>query len=73
MFFGKNLKYLRKNKKLSQENLGKNLNLTRDSIASLELERAMPSFETLINIRNYFNVNLDDLIFEDLENKQKER
>lgn len=67
MFFSKNLKFLRKKEKLSQKELGENLNLTRDSIASLENGRMKPSYELLINLRNYFKVNLDDLIFKDLE------
>ena len=68
-FLGKNLKFLRKSKDISQTKLAKDLEMTRDSIASLEIDRSLPSFETLIKIRNYFNVNLDDLIFVDLENK----
>ena len=68
-FLGKNIKYLRKTKEISQTKLAEELEMTRDAVASLEIDRAQPSFETLIKIRNYFNVNLDDLIFVDLENK----
>lgn len=69
MFFNKNLQFLRKNKKISQAKLGEILEMTRDSINSLENGRMKPSYETLIKIRNYFNVNLDDLIFKDLSIK----
>lgn len=68
-FLGKNLKFLRKSKDLSQQRLAEELEITRDMINSLENKDANPSFTTLIKIRNYFNVNLDDLIFMDLENK----
>lgn len=66
MYFNKNLQFLRKQQNISQTKLGQILNLTRDSICSLELGRMKPSFELLIKIRNYFKVNLDDLIFKDL-------
>lgn len=67
MFFKENLKKIRKKEGLSQESLGKILNLTRDTIASLENGRMKPSFETLINIRNYFKISLDDLIFNEID------
>ena len=65
MFFKENFKILRKNNNLSQEEMGKRLNLTRDSIASLENGRMKPSIEILIKIKENFIVNIDDLIFKD--------
>jgi transcriptional regulator with XRE-family HTH domain len=67
MYFNKNLQFLRKKQKISQSKLGEILNMTRDSINSMENGRMKPSFDTLINIKNYFNISLDDLIFKDLE------
>ena len=66
MYFNKNLKFLRKNKKLSQSELAKELNITRDTIASLENERIKPSFDLLIKIKYFFQINLEDLIFKNL-------
>ena len=68
-FIAKNLKFLRKNKGITQKDFSNILNMSLDTIKSIETERITPSLETLIKIRNYFNVNLDDLIFVDLENK----
>lgn len=72
-FFSKNLQYLRKKKKLNQKEFGVAINLKRDAIASLENERVKPSYDTLIAIRNFLNINLDDLIFLDLEEKEKKK
>lgn len=68
MFFNQNLKFLRKTNNLNQSELATKLNVTRDTIASLENKRMNPSFELLIKIRDYFNVNLDDLVFKNLAN-----
>lgn len=68
-FFAKNLKYLRKIKGISQQKFADDIGMSRDGINSIENKGANPSISTLIKIRNYFNVNLDDLIFVDLENK----
>ena len=68
-YLAKNVKFLRKEKQITQKEFSIILNMSLDTIKSIETERITPSLETLIKIRNYFNVNLDDLIFLDLENK----
>ena len=72
MFFYKNLKYLRNKNNLSQTELAKILNYSsRDAIKALESGIQKPSFEKLIEIRNFFKISLDDLVFKDLsESKQ---
>lgn len=65
----KNIKFLRNQKNISQTQLGKEINLTRDSIASLEQGRVKPSFEILISLKEYFNISLDDLVFKNLTEK----
>ena len=70
MFFNKNLQFLRKQQKISQTKLAEVLNLTRDTIASLELGRLKPSFDTLINIKLYFDVSLEDLVFVNMEGSE---
>lgn len=70
MYFNKNLKHLRIKKKLSQTELANQLNVTRDTIASLENQRMNPSFELLLKIKYFFNINLENLIFKDLSNKE---
>ncbi len=71
MFFSKNLKFLRQKENLNQKDFGNKINLTRDTIASLENNRMKPSFDVLIKLRNYFQINLDDLIFKNLKEEEE--
>ena len=71
MFFNKNLKFLREIRKISQQQMADDLKVNRQTIAQYEIGKIKPTFDSLINIRNYFNVNLDDLIFKDLEKDKK--
>lgn len=59
--FSKNLKALRKFRKLSQDKLADELNLSRSLIGMWESGQRKPSFETLELIADFFNVRLDDL------------
>jgi transcriptional regulator with XRE-family HTH domain len=60
-----NLKFLRKNKGLTQQELAERLQISRSKLAGYELN-ITPPIETLIQIAEYFNVSLDILIKEDL-------
>lgn len=59
--FSENLKTLRKFKKLSQDKLADELNLSRSLIGMWESGQRKPSFETLELLADFFNVRLDDL------------
>ncbi|MDA2112368.1 helix-turn-helix domain-containing protein [Bacillus thuringiensis] len=59
--FGQNLKKLRKSRYLTQEQLGQQLNLSRNQINNYENAMFEPSMETLLQISSYFNVSLDIL------------
>jgi transcriptional regulator with XRE-family HTH domain len=67
--FGKNLKMLRKIKKLSQEELSEILNVSRQSVSKYENDSAQPSFETLMLVADYFDVSVDELLGRDAVNK----
>jgi transcriptional regulator with XRE-family HTH domain len=58
----KNIKYLRRNNQLTQEDFANLFGLTRSAIGSYEEERASPSIETIIDISNYFKISVDSLI-----------
>ena len=61
--FGKILKELREDRKMSQAELGKALGYKSHSIiAQWESGRRYPSIENLIPIAKYFNVSLDELV-----------
>ncbi|MEL6843457.1 MAG: helix-turn-helix transcriptional regulator, partial [Bacteroidota bacterium] len=71
----RNLRYLRKNKKLSQEGLAKMVEMNRGNIASYEKGTAEPNVAKLIRKSQFFAVRLGDFIQKDLEelaNKPKD-
>lgn len=65
VLFGKRLKELRLQKGLTQEQLGKELHVTKVSICCYENGKRTPTLETLWDIVNFFNVNFNDLLGQD--------
>lgn len=61
-----NLKLLRKNRKMSQEDVAQKLQFTRSSYSGYENGVAEPSVENLVKLSNYFKIPLDDMIKKDL-------
>lgn len=66
-FLASNLKFLRKRKRLSQEQLSSALELTRSTLSAYENETAEPNVQTLLRIANFFKISLDRLIRQNLE------
>lgn len=66
--YGKKISFNRKKQKISQEELGKKLNVTRSYISKLENEKTPLSLETLGKIADILSVSPGDLI----DNKQQE-
>lgn len=65
---GKRLKELRKEKKMSQRQLGMMFNISQESISSYEQNKSNPSFEILCKYADQFDVSLD-YIFERTDSK----
>ncbi|MFB9058227.1 XRE family transcriptional regulator [Mariniflexile ostreae] len=61
-----NIKHLRTLKKLSQEVLATELNITRSRIGSYEEGRSAPTIELLIKLSDYFKLPIDILLRNDL-------
>ncbi|MDX5325314.1 MAG: LexA family transcriptional regulator [Bacteroidota bacterium] len=61
-----NLKFLRKRKNLSQEQLAQELELTRSTLSAYENGTAEPNLMTLLRIADYFRVSLDRLARQNL-------
>lgn len=59
--FGDRLRELRKNKNLSQEQLGSILNVSANAVYSWEVGKTQPSIETIKQIAEYFDVSVDYL------------
>lgn len=62
MSFGENLLGLRKGKNISQDELGGQLHVSRQTISKWELNETTPEMEKLILLSEYFNVSMDELI-----------
>lgn len=62
MDFNEKLISLRKSKGLSQEDLGNELNVSRQTISKWESRQAYPDFQKLVILSDYFGITLDELV-----------
>lgn len=60
--FAERLKELRKDKGLTQKELGEDLGMTQSNYQKWEGEKSSPSGDTLVRFANYFNVSIDYLV-----------
>jgi len=65
MYLNANIKFLRKQKGLTQETLANALGISRSKLAGYELNIS-PSLETILEIADYFGVSVDILLRKDL-------
>ena len=56
------LKQIRKEKKLTQQKVALDLNISRESLSYYENGKRQPSLELLVAFSKYFNVSIDYLI-----------
>lgn len=66
MYLAQNLKYLREQKDINQDELAKFLKTARSTIANWEVGNKEPRLRMLVSIAEYFGVTLDDLVLKDL-------
>jgi len=69
-FFSNNLKKVRSAKKISQQQLADNLNVTRANISSWENSLSFPSISVLHRLSKYLSISIDNLLDVDLSDKQ---
>jgi len=62
MSFGGNLLALRKSKNISQEEIGGQINVSRQTISKWELDETTPEMEKIILLSEIFSVSIDELI-----------
>lgn len=62
MKFNEELLELRKKKGLSQEELGSELNVSRQTISKWESGQSYPDFEKLVLLSDFFELTLDELM-----------
>lgn len=65
-YFAYNLKVLRKEKKLSQPQLAKVLNVSKGMISFWENEVCEPTASNIIIVAQFFNVSIDELLLTQL-------
>ncbi len=66
MNFSEKLYQLRKNSRLSQEELAEKLNVSRQAVSKWESGTSVPESEKLLAISRYFNVTVDYLMKDEL-------
>lgn len=65
MKFGENLRFLRKSKKLSQEDLADKIGVSRQSISKWECGDAYPEMNNILALCEIFNCKINSLVHED--------
>jgi len=68
-FIGSNIKFLRKQKNLTQEELSKKIGVNRSMIGSYEEDRAKPKLSSIQLLSHFFKIGVDDLVNKDLRKK----
>jgi len=66
MRFGDNLRQIRKNKKMSQEQLAEKVNVTRQSVSKWENGESYPEMNNILELCKIFNCKLNDLVYTDM-------
>lgn len=66
MRFCDNLKNIRKQKKISQENLAEKLGVSRQSVSKWECGEAYPTMDNIIKLCTLFNCKINNLVHDDL-------
>ena len=66
MKFGDNLKLIRKNKGMSQEELAEKVNVTRQSVSKWENGEAYPEMNNILELCKIFNCKINDLVHTDM-------
>ena len=64
-----NLKFLRKRKKLTQQQFADELSIKRASVGAYEEDRAEPKYELLKKIAEYYDLTMDELVNEEINEK----
>ena len=66
-YLSKNIRYLRKSRKWSQEVLADNLGVKRSNIEAYESKNVRPRLDFIVDLSRLFKVRMSDLIEVDLE------
>ena len=67
-YFSKNLKFIREEKKLSQNKLAEMIGVNQTTVARWEDDNRTPNLDNAIDVANVLNIPLPDLVGKDLSN-----
>ncbi len=73
MNLAENLKRIRKENNLSQEEFAEKLGVSRQSVSKWESNSAYPEMDKLIQISNIFNIGIDELINKDIREVREDK
>lgn len=62
MDFGKQIRQIRKDAKLTQEQMAAKLNVSRKAVSNWENNKNLPDLEMIITISRVFGLSLDQLM-----------
>lgn len=65
-----NLRYLRKQYQLTQDQMGEILNISRQAYSNYETSNRTPDLDTLLFLSNFYKVTLDELILANLKDNR---
>jgi transcriptional regulator with XRE-family HTH domain len=66
-YFAKNLRFLRKQSRVTQHQLALQVNKGQTTVGNWENEISEPSMDELIIVSNYFGISITDFLIEDAE------
>lgn len=66
-----NLRYLRKQYQLTQDQMGEILNISRQAYSNYETSNRTPDLDTLLFLSNFYKVTLDELILANLKDNRR--
>lgn len=67
VLLGKKIKDLRKKHKLTQEQFGEMLGVTKFTVSMYENDTRLPSYNVLVKIANTFGVSIDSLLLDEVD------
>ena len=73
IYFNKNLKYLTSNTIITQSELSRILGISRQAVSNLINKNTDIRISTVIKISEAYTIDAKDLLFEDLEEKYKNK
>ena len=71
MSIGKNIQFLRKQKKITQEQLAEEMSVSRQTVSKWETDEIIPELNKLISLCDMFSCKLDALIRENLTDQDE--